>query len=66
MGGMLGTGNIIIEFYDRVQTPLLKRRSKKQIPGGIFCRVKGHSQKLLKKGSRLVEKDAIRVPSDVK
>ena len=49
MGGTLGIGSIIIEFYHGVQTPVLKRRSGKYIAGGIFCRAKEHSWKLLKK-----------------
>ena len=49
MEGTLGIGSIIIELYQGVQTPLLKRRSEKYIAGGIFCRAKEPSWKLLKK-----------------
>ena len=66
---MLGIRSIIIEFCHGVQTPLLKRRSEKQMAGGIFWRAKEHSWKFLRKRSRLVERDPIRevgtVPSDV-
>ena len=37
MKGMLGIGSIIIVCCDGIQTPLLNRRSEKQIAGVSFA-----------------------------